>query len=78
MSTTILEREIKLRFGSAEEAREAVLAAAPRRCSAGGCRKTRCSIPTTSSCAGGGACCACAIENGKSRLTFKGPVQPAS
>ena len=31
---------------------------------------------TTSSCAGGAACCASAIESGKSRLTFKGPVQP--
>lgn len=78
MSSTTLEREIKLRFTSAEEAREAVLAA--------GCtpllgrrlqedalldtddeqlRRRRCVLRVR-------------VENGKSRVTFKGPVQPSS
>ena len=72
-----LEREIKLRFASAEEARAAVLEA--------GCtpllgrrlqedalldtgdeqlRRRRCVLRVR-------------VENGKSRLTFKGPVQPS-
>jgi adenylate cyclase class 2 len=77
MSATPLEREIKLRFSSAEEARAAVLAA--------GCtpllgrrmqedalldtddeqlRRRRCVLRVR-------------VENGKSRVTFKGPVQPS-
>ena len=77
MSSTSLEREIKLRFDSAEEARAAVLAA--------GCtplmgrrlqedalldtddeqlRRRRCVLRVR-------------VENGKSRVTFKGPVQPS-
>jgi adenylate cyclase, class 2 len=77
MSGTSLEREIKLRFPSAEEARVAVLAA--------GCtpllgrrlqedalldtddeqlRRRRCVLRVR-------------MENGKSRVTFKGPVQPS-
>jgi adenylate cyclase, class 2 len=77
MSATSLEREIKLRFSSAEEARAAVLAA--------GCtprlgrrlqedalldtddeqlRRRRCVLRVR-------------VENGKSRVTFKGPVQPS-
>jgi adenylate cyclase class 2 len=78
MSTTTLEREIKLRFASAETAREAVIAA--------GCspllgrrlqedalldtedeqlRRRRCVLRVR-------------VENGKSRVTFKGPVQPSA
>jgi adenylate cyclase class 2 len=77
MSATPLEREIKLRFSSAEDARAAVLAA--------GCtpllgrrmqedalldtddeqlRRRRCVLRVR-------------VENGKSRVTFKGPVQPS-
>ena len=77
MSATSLEREIKLRFDSAEEARAAVLGA--------GCtpllgrrlqedalldtddeqlRRRRCVLRVR-------------VENGKSRVTFKGPVQPS-
>ena len=77
MSATPLEREIKLKFGSAEEARAAVLEA--------GCtpllgrrlqedalldtgdehlRRRRCVLRVR-------------VENGKSRVTFKGPVQPS-
>ena len=77
MSATPLEREIKLRFSSAKEARAAVLSA--------GCtpllgrrmqedalldtddeqlRRRRCVLRVR-------------VENGKSRVTFKGPVQPS-
>jgi adenylate cyclase class 2 len=78
MSMTLVEREIKLQFSSAEEARTAVLAA--------GCtpllgrrlqedalldteeellRRRRCVLRVR-------------VENGKSRVTFKGPVQPSA
>ena len=76
MTTTMLEREIKLRFASAAEAREAVLAtgATPllgRRLQEDSLldtddeqlRRRRCVLRVR-------------VENGKSRLTFKGPVQP--
>jgi adenylate cyclase class 2 len=77
MSISTVEREIKLRFSSADEAREAVIAA--------GCtpllgrrlqedalldtedeqlRRRRCVLRVR-------------VENGKSRVTFKGPVQPS-
>jgi adenylate cyclase class 2 len=77
MSTTILEREIKLRFSSADEAREAVIAtgATPlhgRRLQEDALldtddeqlRRQRCVLRVR-------------MENGKSRLTYKGPVQPS-
>jgi adenylate cyclase, class 2 len=78
LAVTAIEREIKLRFASVDEAREAVLAA--------GCtpllgrrlqedalldtddeqlRRRRCVLRVR-------------VENGKSRVTFKGPVQPAA
>ena len=78
MSTTILEREIKLRFKSAEEAREAILAAGAtplrgRRLQEDSLldtddeelRRRRCVLRVR-------------VENGKSRITFKGPVQPSA
>jgi adenylate cyclase class 2 len=77
MSTTILEREIKLRFASADEARDAVIAtgATPlhgRRLQEDALldtedeqlRRQRCVLRVR-------------MENGKSRLTYKGPVQPS-
>ena len=76
MSAT-LEREIKLRFHSVEEARKAVLAAGctprlGRRLQADALldtedeelRRRRCVLRVR-------------VENGKSRVTFKGPVQPS-
>ena len=78
MSTTILEREIKLRFAAAEEARQAILAtgATPllgRRLQEDSLldtedeqlRRRRCVLRIR-------------VENGKSRITFKGPVQPSA
>ena len=76
MTTTTLEREIKLRFGSVDEAREAVMAcgATPllgRRLQEDSLldtddeqlRRRRCVLRVR-------------MENGKSRLTFKGPIEP--
>src|ERR671918_1458403 len=78
MDTTTLEREIKLRFESAEEARAAIIAtgATPllgRRLQEDSLldtedeqlRRRRCVLRVR-------------VENGKSRLTFKGPVQPST
>lgn len=78
MTSAILEREIKLRFSSAEEARTAILetGATPlhgRRLQEDALldtedeqlRRRRCVLRIRT-------------ENGKSRLTFKGPVQPSS
>ena len=77
MTTTALEREIKLRFASTDDAREAVLAtgATPlfgRRLQEDALldtededlRRKRCVLRVR-------------MENGKSRLTYKGPVQPS-
>jgi adenylate cyclase, class 2 len=77
MSTPPLEREIKLRFASADEARQAILAlgATPllgRRLQEdalldtpdGRLRERRSALRIR-------------MENGKSRITFKGPVQPS-
>jgi adenylate cyclase class 2 len=73
----MLEREIKLRFESVEKARQAVLAAGctprlGRRLQADALldtedeelRRRRCVLRVR-------------VENGKSRVTFKGPVQPS-
>jgi adenylate cyclase class 2 len=78
MSSITLEREIKLEFSSAEEARAAVLAtgATPllgRRLQEDSLldtadedlRRRRCVLRVR-------------VENGKSRLTFKGPVEPSA
>lgn len=75
--TGTVEREVKLRFGSVEQARDAVLAvgATPllgRRLQEDALldtddeslRRRRCVLRIR-------------IENGKSRITFKGPVQPS-
>ena len=77
MPATSLEREIKLRFDSVEDARRAVLAAGcttrlGRRLQADALldtddeelRRRRCVLRVR-------------VENGKSRVTFKGPVQPS-
>ena len=77
MTAISLEREIKLRFDSVEDARRAVLAAGctprlGRRLQADALldsddeelRRRRCVLRVR-------------VENGKSRVTFKGPVQPS-
>jgi len=77
MTTTFIEREIKLRFGAVEEAKAVILAAGAtplhgRRMQEDALldtddeqlRRRRCVLRIRT-------------ENGKSRLTFKGPVQPS-
>jgi adenylate cyclase class 2 len=78
MSTTSVEREIKLKFDSTEEARDAILAtgATPLRCrrlqedallddESESLRRRGCALRIRS-------------EHGKSRITFKGPLQPSA
>jgi adenylate cyclase class 2 len=78
MPATPLEREVKLRFDSVEDARKAVMAAGctprlGRRLQADALldtddeelRRRRCVLRVR-------------VENGKSRVTFKGPVQPST
>ncbi len=74
-TATTLEREVKLSFDSAESAREAVLAAGGlpllgRRLQEDALLDTPDSILRGRACA-----LRIRIENGKSRITFKGPVQ---
>lgn len=77
MSAPTYEREVKLRFGSVEEARQAVLAAGctPRL----GRRLQADALLDTEDEDLRRRCCALRVrvENGKSRVTFKGPVQPS-
>lgn len=74
-TATTLEREIKLSFPSAESAREAVLAAGASPLL--GRRLQEDALLDTPGSALRGRACALRIrmENGKSRITFKGPVQ---
>jgi adenylate cyclase class 2 len=74
--TAILEREIKLRFENAEDARAAILAAGgtPIRC-----RRLQedCLLDTPSDRLRADGCVLrVRVESGRSLLTFKGPVQP--
>ncbi|NUR53161.1 MAG: class IV adenylate cyclase [Acidobacteria bacterium] len=76
-STTMLEREIKLRFSSVDEARQAVLAtgASPlhgRRLQEDSLLDTEDEVLRRRRCV-----LRVRVENGKSRITFKGPVQPS-
>ena len=76
MTTTTIEREIKLRFTSPEEAREAILAfgATPL---LGRRLQEDCLLDTDDEELRRRRCVLrIRMENGKSRLTFKGPVQP--
>ena len=78
ITTTMLEREIKLRYDSVESARAAVLATGatpPARRRLTG-RLAHCSHRRRDAAP---ALCALRIraENGKSRITFKGAVQPS-
>jgi adenylate cyclase class 2 len=75
--STPLEREVKLRFDSVDEARRAVLAAGctprlGRRLQADALLDTSDEQLRTRRCV-----LRVRMENGKSRVTFKGPVQPS-
>jgi adenylate cyclase class 2 len=77
-TATTLEREVKLSFDSADAAREAILAAGatPLHCR----RLQEDALLDTASDSLRARACALRIrmENGKSRITFKGPVQPST
>ena len=74
-TATTLEREVKLRFDSAEEARDAVLAAGATPLH-GRRLQEDALLDTASDSLRDRACCLrIRMENGKSRITFKGPVQ---
>lgn len=75
MSTTTFEREVKLRFSSADEARRAVLAAGVTPLL--GRRLQEDALLDTNDAQLGSKGCTLRVrfENGHSRLTFKGPVQ---
>lgn len=75
MSTTTFEREVKLRFSSADEARRAVLAAGVTPLL--GRRLQEDALLDTNDTQLGKDGCTLRVrfENGHSRLTFKGPVQ---
>jgi adenylate cyclase, class 2 len=75
--TLMLEREVKLRFDSPEQAREAILAAgaSPLRC-----RRLQedCLLDTEDEMLRRRRCVLrVRTESGKSRMTYKGPVQPS-
>ena len=77
MATTVIEREIKLQFASAEEARAAVAAAGctpllGRRLQEDALLDTEDEVLRRRRCV-----LRVRVENGKSRVTFKGPVQPS-
>jgi adenylate cyclase class 2 len=77
MPTTTLEREIKLRFGTPEEARNAILAtgATPLR---GRRLQEDCLLDTeTGMLRRRRSVLRVRMECGKSRITFKGPLQPS-
>jgi adenylate cyclase class 2 len=76
--TTTLEREVKLRFSTAEEARAAVLAtgATPLR---GRRLQEDCLLDTADESLRARRCVLrIRLECGKSRVTWKGPVQPSA
>jgi len=77
MSTTTFEREVKLRFASAEDARRAVLAAGVTPLL--GRRLQEDALLDTPDASLGARGCTLRVrfENGHSRVTFKGPVQPS-
>lgn len=77
MSATTVEREVKLRFSSADEARAAVLAAGGTPLL--GRRLQEDALLDTSDARLGKDGCTLRVrfENSHSRLTFKGPMQPS-
>jgi len=77
MSTTILEREIKLRFTSASDAREAVLAAGALPLYGRRLQEDALLDTDDEQLRRQRSVLRVRMENGKSRITYKGPVQPS-
>jgi adenylate cyclase class 2 len=76
-TATTLEREVKLRFDSAEAAREAILAAGATPLHGRRLQEDALLDDTGSSLRERGCALRVRMENGKSRITFKGPIQDA-
>jgi adenylate cyclase class 2 len=75
--TTTLEREIKLRFDSVEEARDAILAAGATPLLGRRLQEDALLDAEDESLRRRGCALRIRCENGKSRITFKGPIQPS-
>jgi len=78
MGTTTLEREIKLRFESLDEARSAIEAAGATPLLGRRLQEDSLLDDETESLRRRGCALRIRCENGKSRITFKGPIQPSS
>jgi len=74
-TTSMLEREIKLRFGSVDEARDAVLAAGATPRLGRRLQEDALLDADDESLRRRGCALRIRSENGKSRITFKGPIQ---
>ena len=74
-TATTLEREVKLSFDSADAAREAVLAAGATPLHGRRLQEDALLDTAGDSLRERGCCLRIRMENGKSRITFKGPVQ---
>ena len=77
MSTVTLEREIKLQFPSADEARRVVLAAGATPLHGRRLQEDSLLDTADEQFRRRRSVLRVRVENGKSRLTFKGPVQPS-
>ena len=78
MGTTTLEREIKLRFESVDGARAAIEAAGATPLLGRRLQEDALLDDETESLRRRGCALRIRCENGKSRITFKGPIQPSS
>lgn len=78
MGTTTLEREIKLRFESVDAAREAIEASGATPLLGRRLQEDALLDDETESLRRRGCALRIRCENGKSRITFKGPIQPSS
>ena len=78
MSTPPLEREIKLRFASADEARLAILALGSTPLLGRRLQEDALLDTADGRLRDKGSTLRIRMENGKSRITFKGPLQPSA
>jgi adenylate cyclase, class 2 len=78
MGTTTFEREVKLRFGSVEEAREAIEAAGATPLLGRRLQEDALLDDETETLRRRGCALRIRCENGKSRITFKGPIQESA
>ena len=75
---TTLEREVKLSYESADAAREAILSAGATPLHCRRLQEDALLDTADDSLRQRGCCLRIRMENGKSRITFKGPVQPST